>query len=168
MLQGTGNPHTSCIILRNAVNKWLLFIWWMGNEKMLYLPKLLLLLFLMLTNGHNVSMLLYVPVEYNKFPLIYLWKSRVQRKSFLQVAIRASWSLHLLAQTSFELAPKAFWHAELISQFLCYSHSHSSKNISCPSGKLKTEFTSPIAKSTSHGLSDTTFFAHWKDAAKQW
>ena len=27
-------------------------------------------------------------------------------------------------------------------------------------GKLKTEFTSPIAKSTSPGLSDTTFFAH--------
>ena len=30
----------------------------------------------------------------------------------------------------------------------------------CPSGKLKTEFTSPIAKSTSPGLWDTTFFAH--------
>ena len=28
-------------------------------------------------------------------------------------------------------------------------------------GKLKTEFTSPIAKSTSPGLSDTTFFARW-------
>ena len=69
MLQGTGNPHTSCIILGNAVNKWLLFIWWMGNEKMLYLPKLLLLLFLMVRNGHNVSMLLYVPVEYNECSL---------------------------------------------------------------------------------------------------
>ena len=31
--------------------------------------------------------------------------------------------------------------------------------MTCPSGKLKTEFTSPIAKSTSRGLSDTTFFA---------
>ena len=29
----------------------------------------------------------------------------------------------------------------------------------CPSGKLKTEFTSPIAKSTSPRLWDTTFFA---------
>ena len=29
----------------------------------------------------------------------------------------------------------------------------------CLSGKLSTEFTSPIAKSTSPGLSDTTFFA---------
>ena len=33
------------------------------------------------------------------------------------------------------------------------------ENITCPSGKLKTEFTSPIAKSTSPGLSDTTSFA---------
>ena len=64
---------------------------------------------------------------------------------------------HLLAQLSFQLAPKAFWRAKLISQFFCYSNS--SKNITCLSGKLKTEFTSPKAKSTSPGLSDTTFFA---------
>ena len=82
---------------------------------------------------------------------------RVQRKSFLQLAIRASWSYHLLAQTSFQLAPKTFWLAELISQFFCYSNS--SNNITCPSGKLKTEFTSPIVKFTNPGLSDTTFFA---------
>ena len=62
-----------------------------------------------------------------------------------------------LAQTSFSNSPKPFWWAELISQFFCYSNS--SKNITCPSGKLKTEFTCPIAKSTSPGLSDTTFFA---------
>ena len=84
---------------------------------------------------------------------------RIQRKSFLQLAIRASWSQHSLAQTSFQLAPKTFWLAELISQFLCFSNF--SKNITCPSGKLKTEFTSPIAKSTSPGLWDTTFFACW-------
>ena len=54
---------------------------------------------------------------------------------------------------------KAFWWVELISQFFCYSDS--SKNITCPLGKLKTEFTSQIAKSTSPGLSDTTFFARW-------
>ena len=29
-------------------------------------------------------------------------------------------------------------------------------------GKLRTEFTSLIAKSTSPGLSDTTFFARWQ------
>ena len=34
------------------------------------------------------------------------------------------------------------------------------KNITCPLGKLQTEFTSPIAKLTSPGLLDTTFFAH--------
>ena len=33
------------------------------------------------------------------------------------------------------------------------------KLFTCPSGKLTTESTSPIAKSTSPGLSDTTFFA---------
>ena len=43
----------------------------MGNENTLHLPNLFLLLFLVLRKGHNVSMLLYVPVEYNKFPLIY-------------------------------------------------------------------------------------------------
>ena len=38
------------------------------------------------------------------------------------------------------------------------------KNCTCPLGKLKTEFTSPIAKSTSPGLLDTTFFACWDQA----
>ena len=82
-----------------------------------------------------------------------------QRKSFLQLAIWASWRKHLLAQTSFQLAPKAFWRTELISQF--FLSLNSSKIITCPSGKLRTEFTSPIAKSTSPGLSDSTFFARW-------
>ena len=98
------------------------------------------------------------------FVLFFFYQTligRMQRKSFLQLAIRASWSKHLLAQTSFQLVPKAFRRAELISHFFCYSNS--SKNITCPSGKLKTDFTSPIAKSTSPGLSDTTFFARWLD-----
>ena len=63
----------------------------------------------------------------------------------------------LLAQTSFQLAPKTFWWAEFISQFFYYWNF--SKNITCLSGKLRTEFTSPIAKSTSPGLLDTAFFA---------
>ena len=45
-----------------------------------------------------------------------------------------------------------------MSKFFCYSNSL--KNITFLLGKLKTEFTSPIAKSTSPGLSDSTFFAH--------
>ena len=87
------------------------------------------------------------------------WVIRVQRKPFLPLAIQANWRKHLLAETSFQLAPKAFWLTEFISQFFCYSNS--SKNLTCPSGKLKTEFTSPVAKSTSPGLSDSTFFARW-------
>ena len=47
--------------------------------------------------------------------------------------------------------------SRLISQFFC--NLNSSKNFICPTGKLITEFTSPIAKSTSPGLSDTAFFA---------
>ena len=54
-------------------------------------------------------------------------------------------------------SPKALRRAELIAQFFCYSNS--SKHITCPSGKLKTEFTSLITKSTSPRLLDTTFFA---------
>ena len=77
---------------------------------------------------------------------------RAQRKSFLQPASRASWSYHLRAQTSI------FWWAELTSHFFCKLNS--SKYFTCPLGKLRTEFTSPIAKSTSPGLSDTTFFVH--------
>ena len=83
---------------------------------------------------------------------------RAQRKSFLQLAWMASWSWHILAQTSFQLAQKTFWWAELISQFFKLN---SSENVTCPLGKLRTEFTSPIPKSTSTGLSNTTFFARW-------
>ena len=35
------------------------------------------------------------------------------------------------------------------------------KNSTCVSSKLRTKITSPIAKSTSPGLSDTTFFSCW-------
>ena len=37
---------------------------------------------------------------------------------------------------------------------------NSPKNLTYPSGKLRTEFTSPVTNSTSPGLCDTTFFAH--------
>ena len=82
---------------------------------------------------------------------------RVQRKSVLQPAIWASYSQHVLAHKSFQLAPKPF----LISR-IDYNPSViwiSQKNSTCPSGKLRTKITSPIAKSTSSGLLDTTFFA---------
>ena len=49
----------------------------------------------------------------------------------------------------------------MISQFFCKLNS--SKYFTCPSGKLRTEFTSPIAKSTSPGLSDASFFARCQE-----
>ena len=51
--------------------------------------------------------------------------------------------------------------AELISQFFCKLNS--SKYFTWPSGKLRTEFTSPVAKSTSNGLSDASFFARCQE-----
>ena len=56
-------------------------------------------------------------------------------------------------------SPRNVLMSRLISQFI--RNLDSSKNFTCPSGKLITEFTSPIAKPTSPGLSDTTFFARW-------
>ena len=92
--------------------------------------------------------------------MLYL-KFRVQRKSVLQPFIGASCSLHILAHKSFQLTPKPF----LISR-IDYNPSViwiSPKNSTCPSGKLRTKITSPIAKSTSPGLSHTTFFVcHWR------
>ena len=88
---------------------------------------------------------------------------RVQRKSVSQPAIWASCSSHVLAHKSFQLAPKPFlinridYHPSVIWI--------SPKNCTCPSGKLRTKITSPIAKSTSPGLSDTTFFARCKKLA---
>ena len=63
----------------------------------------------------------------------------------------------LLVQTSFQVAPKTCLQVKLISQFYC--NWNSLKNFTCVSVKLRTEFTSLIAKSTSPWLSDTTFFA---------
>ena len=83
--------------------------------------------------------------------------SRVQRKSFLQLDIRASWTFTspIIISTS----PKNVLMSRLTSQFFC--NLNSSKNFTCPLGKLITGFTSPIAKSSSPGVSDTTLFACW-------
>ena len=83
---------------------------------------------------------------------------KVQRKSVLQPAIRASCTLHVLTHKSFQLAQnplisKIDYNPSVIWIF--------PKNSTCPSGKLRTKITGPIAKSTSPGLSDTTFFARW-------
>ena len=44
-------------------------------------------------------------------------------------------------------------------QFFC--NLNSPKNFTCPAGKLRREFTSLIAQSTSGRLLDTNFIAHW-------
>ena len=77
-------------------------------------------------------------IKLNHNIYIYLL-ARVQRKSFLQCLAfgQAEASINLLAQTSFQLAPKAFWRAELISQFFYYILIPQ-KNITCTLGKLKT------------------------------
>ena len=77
---------------------------------------------------------------------VRLWYSdRVQRKSVLQPPIRGSCSLHVLAPIPFFISridynPSVIW-------------------ISPKNSTLRTKITSLIAKSTSPGLSDTTFFA---------
>ena len=81
------------------------------------------------------------------------------RKSVLQPVIGASFSYHVLALKSFQLAPKPF----LISR-IDYNPSViwiSPQNSTFPSCKLKTKITSPIAKSTSPRLLETTFFARY-------
>ena len=61
-------------------------------------------------------------------------------------------------------SPKNVLMSRWISQFFC--NLNSSKNFTCPSGSLITEFTSSIAKSTSPGLWDITFFARCNPSAQ--
>ena len=71
------------------------------------------------------------------------------------LAFRASCSWHVLAQKSFQLARK---RTGLIPVILFFCNLNPLKHFLCPLGKL-TEFTSPKAKSTCPGLSESTFFA---------
>ena len=70
-----------------------------------------------------------------------------------------------LGYADFTSSERLFGPQEFISNLVKYlSYSTSvililRKIFTYPSGKLSTEFISPIAKSTSPGLSDTTFFA---------
>ena len=59
---------------------------------------------------------------------------------------------------SFQLPCKFFLEAGLITVLLLFLNSP--KNFTCSLGKLRTEGTSTLAKSTSPGLSDSTVFAH--------
>ena len=70
MLPVTGNPHKSCIILGNAVNTRGNNLFGKREMKRCYTCQSFVCqsFFLVLKNGCNASMLLYVPVEYNEFP----------------------------------------------------------------------------------------------------
>ena len=89
----------------------------------------------------------------------------VEQSFFFQaakkVSFRACHSGKLwLARTSprvISTSPKTFFDEQGWLQFS--SNLNFPKNFTQPSGKLKKGFTSPIAKSTSPGLSDNTFFA---------
>ena len=73
--------------------------------------------------------------------------SEYKESHFQSLPFRQAEGSIILAQTSFKLAPKTCWRAEMISQF--FGNLNSSKNFTCLSGKLRTEFTRLIAKSTS-------------------
>ena len=76
---------------------------------------------------------------------------RVQRKSFLQLA-QGKLKLAFTSPDVISTSPKSFLLSRiklLISHFFCYSNC--SKNITCPSVKLKTEFTCPIANPLAPG-----------------
>ena len=64
--------------------------------------------------------------------------------------------LLLVCTSSLKVTQKIFDEHHWL-QFFC--NLNFPKNFTCPSGKSRTGFTSPIAKSSSPGLSDTTFFA---------
>ena len=66
-------------------------------------------------------------------------------------------SIYITSPKVISTSLKTFLGADLISQIFC--NLNSSKNFTCPLGKLRTEFTSPVPKSTSPRLSDMTFFA---------
>ena len=66
-----------------------------------------------------------------------------------------------IAQMLLQLAPKTFWWVELISQFFC--NLNFSKKLSYPFGKVRTKFTTPVAKFTRLRQSDSaaTFYQPW-------
>ena len=73
--------------------------------------------------------------------------SGYKESHFQSLPLRQAEGSIILAQTSFQRVPKTFWCAEMTSQFFC--NLNSPKTFTCLSGKLRTEFTHLIAKSTS-------------------
>ena len=84
--------------------------------------------------------------------------SQFYRLSFRQAVASMYWSK--VTSTSLKNIFDEHW-----LQFFCTLNSP--KNFTCPLGKIRTEFTSLIAKSTGTRLTDTTFFPSWSDIP-QW
>ena len=105
--------------------------------------------------------------SWHRFSIVTLWdvshvlfiREQGAKKVIFTACHSGKLNLTFTSPNIISTSTKNVLMSRLISQFSCILNS--SKNFTCPSGKLITEFTSPIAKSTSPGLSDTTFFARW-------
>ena len=85
-----------------------------------------------------------------------------KEKHFYSLPFRQAEASSYYSQDVISTSPKNFLTGRInFTLFFCYNkNSNSSKNITCPSGKLKTEFTSPIAKSISPGLNQSLLSLH--------
>ena len=70
-----------------------------------------------------------------------------------------NWCCSLLGPKGLTGSKENFYEQNWLQSF--YNLNAQEKKFTCLLGKLKTELTSLIAKSTSPGLSDMTFFARW-------
>ena len=88
----------------------------------------------------------------------YIELTRVQRKSVLQLYRSSKWQPTFTSPGVILISQEKSFEEQGEFQFFC--NVNFLKKIVCLSGKLRTKFTSPIAKSTSPRLLDMTFFAH--------
>ena len=106
----------------------------------------------------QIKVFIYCKFSFNKKKEIPYMQFQGAKKAIFTACHAGKLKLTLTSPNIISTSPQNVLMSRLISQFFC--NLNSSKKFTCPSGKLITEFTSPIAKSTSPGLSDTTFFAH--------
>ena len=105
----------------------------------------------------QIKVFIYCKFSFNKKKEIPYMQFQGAKKAIFTACHSRKLKLTLTNPNIISTSPQNVLMSRLISQFFC--NLNSSKKFTCPSGKLITEFTSPIAKSTSPGLSDTTFFA---------
>ena len=105
----------------------------------------------------QIKVFIYCKFSFSKKKEIPYMQFQGAKKAIFTACHSGKLKLTLNSPNSISTSPQNVLMSRLISQFFC--NLNSSKKFTCPSGKLITEFTSPIAKSTSPKLSDTTFFA---------